>query len=269
MAVLGVMAQFTGKISPTSTKKVNFKVWNSTGTLPIHSKLAYNGLPDRCIATKTVAITNIGIRPGGDTLKAFLLDSPTYKLGNSFFVGYDIDYNFAALNGDTISVMGNANGKRRTPKYTIEVVVNDFGDTLRDTIINVQNATQWSDSVWHDNYYDNLRLYHHYALFPIVAVHSPSALPQVYTQGVGFGGAFPNPCNEQITIIFSTSACSKTTLQIFDINGKLLKTEELTSLDNTPQHISLSTTSYPAGKYLIYLSTAEGKGIGSIFEVGH
>ncbi len=261
VTVLGVMAQFSGKVNPLSSKSVNFMVWDITAPTAIDSSLGYSGFPRSGLDTVNVPVTRLGIGTTKDTLKAFLF--PTAHLFNvSFFAGYTVSYDYTNLNGDTLGLASSKNGSSIKPHLTIITVPPvDSGANTYDTLMNVQNATMWSDFSWHDNYTDNDSLYNNLAIFPIVAIGAPTSVAAITRNNLSLYGNYPNPACNETNIKFAVSQSAAVTIQITDMTGKVLD-EVSDQSKSTGVHImTVNTSQLAAGNYLYIIHTSTGDAI--------
>ena len=268
--VIGVLAQFGGKVTAASTKSVNFKVWGITGRVRVSSSKAYEGFPNSVVIAKNVPITQLGVGTTRDTLKAHMFDSASITLNTGFFVGYDISYNPTALNGDTIGLASSRNGRRTIPQFHVEYTVNpdSITDTLtRDTIYWVQNATQFADDIWHENYTDNDSIFNNLAIFPIVRVNAPTGLNSVTAKGLTFFGNYPNPAQNTTNVKFALADAADVTVSVLDMSGKTLFTQTAQGLASGEHIVPVSTEQLPAGSYLYTIKTSTGGAIASQFSV--
>ena len=265
--VVGVMSRFTGKVNPASAHSVNFHVWSAGVQTPLTATLAYSGFPDVAIDTLTVPFTQLGIGPSSDTLKAFFFDSATVAFNESFFVGYDMNYTFSTLAGDTIGLVTSLNGDRTSPAYFANMYVNDLGDTARDTIMNVQNCTQWSDYTWHDNYTDNDGLFNDLAIFPIVAIGTPTSVAGITHNNLTFFGNYPNPAVNATNIRFSLLHAAGVTIQIMDVTGRILQTISEPDRQSGEHIIAVNTSQLAPGNYIYAVRLSTGEAIASTLTV--
>lgn len=260
LKVIGVMARFTGTVNPSSSNKVNFKVWHVGNETVIASKLVFSGFPGYCLDTTSAPVTTLGIGRTGDTLKSFLFAKPTPAFNNSFFVGYDIDYNYALLAGDTIALLSSYNGSRTSPNYTLRTNISGT-DTTVDTIVNVQNATQYSDGYWHDNRFENFKLNHNLAIYPIVIVSNPTGNERITRNGLTMFACYPNPAADGTNIRYALSSVDNVKLRIFDTNGRIIAEQLLDNQLPELHNIYVSTAAYPSGTYFYVIETSNGAGI--------
>jgi hypothetical protein len=260
--VIGVLAQFGGKVNPASALTVNFNVWNIglTAANTLGASMSYNGFPNNIVDSFAVPVTQLGIGATKDTMKVHLFSSPSASLSGSFFVGYSINYNFSTLNGDNIGLACSRNGDRKSSLYSIQVNFS-YGDTLLDTVINVQNATMFSDYNWYDNYTQNDSLKNDLAIYPIVIIGGPTSIKGITRNNLTFFGNYPNPAVNNTYISFSLSNSADVTVQIMDITGRTINTIKQPSLIAGDHIIPVNTTNMPAGDYLYLIHTSSGDGM--------
>lgn len=261
--VLGMIAIFTGNYTPSTTKTINLKVWRQgprAALAPNRPKVIYNGFPGTQVATMSVSIKNLGISlTGPDSFKTFVYPSPTAPIGDSFFVGYDISYNPTAMAGDTISLLTTRANKRYAPILYMQGT---------DTIINVKNATQFSDNSWSDNAIGNFQIAHHYVIYPIVTVQVPSGIGSgISKNDLTFYGNFPNPASDKTTVKFSLKNPASVTITLTDMSGRTIRTIDAGKLSAGLQNIPVSTADLAAGNYIYVIRTSEGDGIGAQLSV--
>lgn len=264
MKVIGVFAQFTGRVSSATAKSVNLKVWNSGPQAMITGSLFYSGFPALLMNSKTVPLTQLGIGNGAlpDTMKKYMFDTVAVPVLGAFFVGYDINYSYSALAGDTIGLACSKKNHRTSAKYWLTYALNADGDTLAtDTVINVQNATQWSDNRWHDNYTDNDSLFNDLAIYPIVVIGGTTGLSSVTKNDLTFYGSYPNPASDKVNIRFALANRADVTIQIMDINGRVVNTIKESALTTGEHTVSLATATMPSGEYLYIIRTSAGDGV--------
>lgn len=270
VSVLGVMALFGGNVAASSAQNVTLKVWGQSGTHMITSRLYYEGFPEGVLDSVVVPATQLGIGTTADTLKSFFFPTPTGYLKDAFFAGYTINYNFTTLGADTIALKTSPDGARTTPDYKLRYNKNTAGDTISvDTLINVQNATQWSDGRWHDNYTSNDSLYNHLAIFPIVLIGGPTGISHITHQELSLTGAFPNPSNTITNIGFSLSAPSTVTVTATDMAGRVVENIDAGQLSAGNHNVAINTAHLPAGSYIYLVRTARGSGLAGKIQVVH
>lgn len=257
--VMGVIAEFSGRVNPASTKNVIFNAWNvaakSLSDEDVSGHLYNSGLPNTSVASVTMPITHIGIATSDtaiDTFKIFRFPTPTAKMAN-FFVGYTIAYNPLALAGDTIGVLTTKIGVRHLTTETI---------AAGDTVINNVNATMYSDGTWHDNYYENFGIKNHYFMFALVKIASGLSVNGVTKNGFTFFGNYPNPATTETNIKFAVAQNTTVTISVTNMAGQVVKTIEQNCNAGT-QTIALNTSDLAAGQYIYLVRTAQGEGMAS------
>jgi hypothetical protein len=266
--VIGVMTQFSGTVSSSSSKTTTLKIWSQSAASMIGAHLYYIGFPSGILDSLTVPVTQLGIGATIDTLKQFMFPTPTNFLSDAFFAGYTINYNYATLAGDTLALTTSADGMRYTAPYTLKYNTGTAGDTTSvDTFINVQNATQWSDNLWRDNYTQNDSSYNDLAIFPIVIVGTPSGVQSVTSKGLTLFGAYPNPATNTTNIRFELAEAADATITINDMTGRTVHSQKTGNLSSGTQSVQVSTSALPAGEYIYLVRTSKGDGMAGMLQV--
>jgi type IX secretion system substrate protein len=268
MQVIGVYALFGGKVNPASVKTVTLCIWDQGIPQVITDTLVYSGFPNNIMNGVTVPVTQIGIGTVSDTTKAYLFAYPSAGTTHSFFAGYYINYDYAALNGDTIAIASSLNGDRTSPKYSIAFDTTG-GDTIITTIINVQNATQASDHTWYDNYTQHDSLFNDLAIYPIVVIGGLEGVNGITRKNLTFFGNYPNPAANNTNIKFSLSASADVTIQFMDMNGRVFNTVKQNDLSTGEHIVPINTAGMPSGDYLYLIHTSAGDGVGGKMTVVH
>ncbi len=266
--IIGVMSRFGGKVNPASTRSINFKIWGLSDQVAVTSSLAYNNFPLSGLDTLTVPVTQLGIGATTDTTKSFFFALPTDTIQGAFFVGYDMTYNFNTLNGDTFALYNTLDGERNGAMYTIVTNIDLFTeDTTYDTVMNVQNATLWSDNNWHDNYTQNDSIANNLAIYPIVIIGHPTGINSVTRNNLTFFGNYPNPANEFTNVKFSLAKNADVTLKLMNLQGQLINTIVLKGQSSGEHVINLPTNNLAAGNYVYSIITSSGDAIASQLSV--
>jgi len=290
LVVIGVVSLFHGTVSASSTKTITFDVWSETPYVS-RTTFEYSGLPDNCMDSLIVPITQLGIGATTDTLKTFLFPgsgdtvgagSDVNFVGNSFFVGYTINYIYGLLDGDTLGLASTMNGVRSAstlPVYTITTNIDTVYyasgtgyslDTVIDTIVNVQNVTEFSDFSWHDNYTDNDSLFNDLAIYPVVVITGGStSIKGITHKDLTFFGNYPNPASDYTNIKFSLLQNADVTIQIMDMKGGVISTINNANLSAGEHIVPVNISSLPSGNYLYFVHTSTGDGIASKMTVIH
>ncbi len=259
LKVIGIMAQFGGKVASTSSKVVNFKVWDITAPKRVSGTVVYEGYPNNTVNTLTVPFTQLGIAAAGDTMKSFTFATPSITLNGAFFIGYDMNYTFTSLSGDTIGLASTQNGHRSISLYNVVYTFGDSGDTTHiDTVMHVQNATQWADNNWHENYTENDSIFNDLAIFPIVLIGGPTGVNSVTKNNLSLFGNYPNPATTATNIKFSIATPTTVTINLLDMSGKLVNNISSQSYNAGDHTVSVATDNLPAGNYIYTIKTAAG-----------
>ena len=270
LVIIGVVAEFHGVVNPLSARTVSFNAWSVGVPSAISATYGYSGFPGTSLDSVVVPFTQLGIGAAADTIKAYLFPVATGTIQNSFFVGYTMIYSATALAGDTIGLACSANGDRTSSLYSIATYVDSVfdtvtsayvADTVYDTTINVQNATQWSDGAWHDNYTDNDSLKNDLAIYPIVVIGGPTGIKGITKNNFTFFGCFPDPAVNSTNISFSLLKNADVTIQLADMAGHCIRTMKETGLATGEHIMPVSTSELASGNYLCIIRTSGGDGI--------
>jgi hypothetical protein len=257
LQVIGVVTLFGGTVNPASTKNVTFYTWNVGPQVLVSTNVYESGFPNTALDSVTVPITKLGIATAdtlADTFKTFLFTTPTAYLKTSFFVGYQINYDYTALAGDTIGLYTTTQYERTTPVVTLSGV---------DTIVNNQNATLYNDgSGWHDNATDNFDLPYEFYIYPIVSARNVLSVKGITKNNLTFFGNYPNPAVNSTDVSFSLANNTGVTLQVTDMSGRVINTIKQSNLGAGSQTININTSNMQAGDYIYLLRTTEGDGFG-------
>ncbi len=265
MQVIGLYAQFIGRVNIGSTKNVTFHIWDEGQRQLVSSTMAYNGFPNRIVNSLDVPVTLLGIG-STPTLNKYMFASPSMRWGN-FFMGYTINYDFADLNGDTIAVACSKDGQRKGNVYSLSINISAYGDTSVMKIFNVQNATQTLDGTWIDNYTQNDSLLNNLAIYPIVVINAPTTVKGITKKDLTLFGAFPNPATNATNIKFDLAAEANVNLQIMDMGDRVVKTTTQNNMKSGTHTMEVDLTDLPNGTYIYLLRTSTGDGIAGKIEV--
>lgn len=264
VTVIGVIARFGGTVSASSARSITLKLWEQGSWSVIGSHLNYTGFPSNVIDSVVVPVSQLGI----GTLKQFLFPAPSGFITGPFFVGYSVNYNFNTLSGDTIGLTSSIKNHRSVPGYTLKYTIGTAGDTTAiDTFITVQNATQWSDGRWRDNYTQNDSLYNDLAIFPIVITGHAISVKGITHNQLTLFGAYPNPANDHTNIRFALAAATDVTISVTDMSGRAITAERSEHLLAGEHTVPVNTTNLPAGDYLYLIRTSGGDGMAGKFVV--
>lgn len=255
--IIGIRSRWAGTVNPASTKTINFTIWKqgipqsyqgSTTTL-------LEGLPDAVQKTEAVSIKALGIgNANPDTVKNFYFATPLTGVNYNFYVGYEANYTWNNLNGDTIALRSTRNGYGLGTWY--------YGTTsTNDTILLDRNAMR-INNIWVDLAFDlgfDLNL----SVVPIVQFSSNNidAVGGLSRNDLTFYGHFPNPAVNSTNIKFSLDKMADVTIQLTDMSGRVISTTKQSKLNPGEHIIPLETSSLTAGNYVYSLYTSNGGAI--------
>ena len=266
VAVIGILAQFTGTVSDSSTNSLTFRIWSVGAPMIADINTFYSGYPTSVLDSMVVPFSQLGI--GNPTATAFYFPPPWINVGSPFFAGFTMNYNFNSLNGDTIGIQSSLNGERITPAITVDTTITG-ADTTYDTTIFVQNVTMWSDGNWYDNYTQNDSLLNDLAIYPIVVIGNPSGVNSISRSGLTFYGASPNPAIDHTNISFCLTTATSVSLQLMDAAGRVQYQADYRQADAGKQSISVPTSNLTAGNYICLIRTGSGAGFATQLAVVH
>lgn len=262
--VIGTYAIFSGSYNAASTNTVNIKVWAQGPKSTFGGNILQTGLPTTTLASQTVSVKNLGIDAAGagnDSVKLFMFTTPTTNIADSFFVGYEPNYSFANANGDKISLMSTRYGYRYDQNY--------YFIQGGDTIVNVRNASEFSDGTWHDNTFDNFQIPCNLAVFPVfvISIGVPTSVTAITKNDLTFYGNYPNPAVNNTNIKFALKNSADVTVSIYDMNGRVINTINQSKLGAGEHTIPVETASLAAGNYIYLIRTSNGDGMASQLSV--
>ena len=261
--VIGTIALFDGILNATTNKTINFHVWSQGSMTQLSSSrpnVLLTGKPDAVLATQNVRVDSLGIDTNGNMLKYHAFSTPTAYLTDSFFVGYAPDWTHSQANGEFISLMTTRDGYRYQPITTISGA---------DTIINVLNAVQWSDGTWNDEATQNAQTTVHLAVFPVFIINTPQSVSGITHKDLTFFGNYPNPANDFTNIRFSLAKSADVTITLTDMNGRILRTQELKNQPIGESVVKFNTSDLAVGNYLYLVRTSAGDGMAAQMTVAH
>lgn len=260
--IAGVIARFGGSWLPTSNKSINFRVWTAGPMTNVTGRpnLFLSGFPNAILATEQVNITQLrmGVAAAPDTQKLHWFTTPTGFLNDTFFVGYDINYTFANLAGDTIALYSDQDGERNDNLYYV---------VGADTIITTRNATQYSDNSWHDNATDNYQLFHNLEIFPVYIVKYTTSVNGLSKNNFTLYGNYPNPATNSTNVQYAVKNTTEVTIDVMDVTGRTISTSNEGRVAAGEHTATINTSSLPAGTYVYLIRTAEGNGMAAQFTV--
>ncbi len=252
--VIGVLGYFVGSISASSTAFASFGVYDADGTSGAASAggPTYTGVPGTQLTVVTKAYTDIDVSGGG--LEFTPIDPPV-RVEKDFFMTFELE-------------AYNPEGILDSLGLVVAVDSRPGDDTLKNGQPFSRNAVKWSDNVWYDEYYQNTNSLINYILFPVVIV-------QAGTVGVASGlsrgnltyqGNYPNPANTFSTMKFTLKDNSPVTINVYDMNGRLMFSQNEGEMLVGSHDIALSVSNLVAGSYLVSIATNNAT-IGGMFQV--
>ncbi|PZF72422.1 T9SS type A sorting domain-containing protein [Taibaiella soli] len=269
VSVLGVVARFGGMYNTASTKTVTFRVWNQSAPVAIDANNSLIGLPDNVMgSSNAISVKNLGMGNGAapDTAKIYALTTPTAYMTTPFFVGYEVPYDTLQISGDTLGLYSTIDGERHTG---LGYVSN--GDTTYIT----QNVIKAPNNQWYDNYLEVYNIYNHLYIYPVVSIQmadttgggGTTGVPSVTKGNLTFFGNYPNPAVNNTNIKFSLKNTTDITIQILDMNGRVLNTINQSKLGAGDHVINVETSSLAAGNYIYTMTTGGGDRLASQMSV--
>jgi hypothetical protein len=261
--VIGTYAIFDGRYNTSTTKTINVRVWNQSAKVPFtgRPKLFLDAYPGTVLTTQVVSIKNLGINQTStnDSLKYIAFTAPTLNLKDSFYVGYDMNYAFNTLAGDTITVKSTRNGYRYVPIYFLQGT---------DTVLNVKNAAQYNDGTWHDIATDDFQVDVHLCFFPVLVVRG-LGIDGITKNSLVFHGTFPNPSNTTTNVKFELKRGADVTIQIADMSGRIITTQQHKALAVGMHDLPVNVSALAAGNYICLIRTSDNDGLGVQMTVAH
>jgi hypothetical protein len=266
LQILGVLSYWHGTISATSAKTISFKLWY-TDTTDLIPDILYNSqvgvtdsitwLPGATASySQSVSILNLGIGTSGgpDTPYVTYFPTPWTNIGASFDLGYEINYQFSALNGDTIGVRTTpqGDGNPNTIGY--------YGiDTYNDTVHFASNCAETSPGVWQDLFWDFGYMVD-YSIVPIIQFNSANitSVKGVTKNNLTFYGNYPNPATTNTNIKFALQNGADVTIDVMDLAGRIINSIQQPGLLAGEHIINISTSNLINGNYVYVVRTNGG-----------
>ena len=102
---------------------------------------------------------------------------------------------------------------------------------------------------------DNGPLNHCDTISIIYYVVEPNAIPE--TNNLVVFGMYPNPVNDKLIIQYYLYEPQDVTMNVYDVNGRLISESKISSSTDGLHHAQLSTADLPVGNYVVELKTAK------------
>ena len=255
--IIGIRSLWSGTVQNASTKTIDFKIWKQGPNAPVTGfpDRLYQGFPSSVEKSQTVSIRNLGIgNANPDTIKNFYFSTPLTSVNYNFYVGYETNYNWASLGGDTITLRSTRNG---FGNGTFSANINGSGDTV---LLN-RNVMRVGTTTWLDLAFDlgfDLNL----SIVPIVQFSSNNinSVSGLVKNDLTFYGHYPNPAVNSTNIKVGLDKAADLTIQLTDVNGRVINTftERLTSGTHL---VKLNTEALAAGNYVYLVRSSNGGAI--------
>lgn len=258
--VLGLISYWSGTVQPNSSKTIDFKIWSQgnqelrTGT----TRTYYEGFPAATLKSETVPITTLGIG-NPDTIKPYFFAAPLTGVTENFYIGYEANFSWNALAGDTIAL--------RTTRDQYGAGTYYYRMSGQDTILLNRNVMKLPNSQWADLAFD-IGLDLNLSLVPIVQFNSANinSVQGITKNNLKFFGNYPNPAGNNTNIKIALNKAADVTVTITDMNGRVVNTVS-SRLNEGEQIIPVNTSSLAPGNYIYSVRTSEGDGIASMLSV--
>ncbi len=256
--LIGVVSLWHGRYSATTTKTIDWSVWRQGATTQVATNRKLTGAPSTLVTSNTVSIKNLGIGNGaGDSIKSYYFQTPTNGINYSFYLGYTLNYNWASLGGDSITL--------RTTRGGYGLGIGEYSIAGNDTTIYARNAIQNNAGTWQDAYY-----YYGYArnlsVVPLIRFSGSRVgvgIAGIKKNNLTFYGCYPNPAVNTANVKIALAKNTTVTIQIIDMAGRVLNTETAANLGQGEHVISVPVAALPAGMYTYLVRTAEGDAMAS------
>lgn len=257
VSIIGTVGEFVGVVNPNSTNSLSVKVWSAGPQTAITglTNVYYSGFPAQELAAKQINFADLNLT----TTDVEMFATPTALVSGYVFAGFEMNpYNWSAMNGDTVGLMATVNGERHS--VTI-------GLSGTDTIVNDQNVVKLAGaSSWYDVYLAaNIKT--HLAIAPIFVVNNPVGVKNITKNNLTFFGNYPNPAVNSTNIKFALKNAADVTVNVYDMNGRVINTINQSKLGAGEHTIAVETTNLAAGNYIYMISTSEGDRLASQMSV--
>lgn len=265
--ILGIVSAWHGHVNASSANTISFKVWDQDPTAYYQGDTVYiKGYPGnvRYSINWPVSQLRIGMAGAPDTTPVVtMFPSALNSTLDHFFVGYEMNYNFNSVNGDTITLGA-------TPQGNARKVGMHYLDSATNSLIYVpRNAIEITSGIWQDCYY-NYGFSVNLAIVPIVQFkyqYNELAVNSVTKGNLIFKGNYPNPSINSTKIGFVLKSDATVSIQVIDVQGRKVMSVNTGKLTAGEHIIPISTEDIPSGNYVYTLSTDDGASIASVLTV--
>lgn len=258
LKILGVIALFGGNYNSATTKTINFKIWGvDTASITVSTTRKVRDLPKttNVMGQMSRSIKTIGIGPGSvtDTIKDYYFPTAISNVNTNFYAGYDINYNWAQLAGDTIGVYSTGIGSGWGSGF--------YYVSGPDTIIYAQTAI-YDGTTWKDALVSYGLNSINISIVPIFQYSGagfwPSEVGGISRNNLTYWGHYPNPSTDKVNIKFALENGTSVSLLVRDITGKTVISVPATKYEKGEHIINFETAQLPAGNYVYMIQTKEG-----------
>jgi hypothetical protein len=291
--VKGCISVWVGRIDNPGSNNVTLSVWNVDSSyavqLDVNGTDSVTGFP-KGAPTTTQALSYSSIAANLNTTSLLGLGTtltnplPKYIVTNfatpvnvkkPFFLGYTLPsgYDWTSANGDTIAIAAsgqNAAGGDYTYYNNLhnnyyKIKTTGAGAHSVFLSINAYYDPNSTPAGWHD-FGQNAGLLTTLDIMPIVQ-YWDDGVNGLVKNDLTFYGTHPNPATNGTNIKFSLANETDVTINIMDMNGRVLNTITKNNLGAGDHLIPVETANLAAGEYLYSIQTKNGGAFASQFTV--
>lgn len=261
----GALTLFFGRVQPASTKTINFKVWNvdPTTETTVSTKKFLIEMPGTVLYNQQASIQDIGLEVDTPSLKVTMFTGTLPITDSSFYLGYDMNYDWNNLGGDTIGLAstkdnnGWGHGQGFVETGTLDTFL--YCQTV------MRNGTTWREGFW------NLGLDANMSITPLVRFEGGNVFPQsvgyVHNRDLSIYAAFPNPAQNTTNIKYALNTTADVTIQIADMTGRIVSTINENGQGKGEHITTVNTSSLASGNYIYIIRTNHGGSLASRFTI--
>lgn len=256
--LLGVLSLWAGVVNPNSTNSMACTIWtvdSSEVVDPTYPTWKITALPGTQLGSQNLALT--AITPGSLTTTMF---STPVSITNDFYAGFIPSYSFNQSNGDTLGLF-------TTPMDSSYInggiYVNSSNDTVQIGANVVKQNGSWIDMNW-DLFYNS-----DFSIIPLVQFidSNYTSVQSITKNNLTIFSNYPNPAVNNTNIKFSLIKSADATIQILDMQGRVLNTITKNNMSAGEHTVNVSTANLASGNYIYYISTSDGSKLASTMTV--
>ena len=261
----GALTLFFGRVQPTSIKTIDFKVWNvdPITETPVSTKRFLIETPGTELYSQTASIHDIGLTLDTPSLNVTMFTGTLPVTDSSFFLGYDINYQWNLLLGDTIGLASTNDGNGWG--HGQGFVETGTLDTLMYSQTVMREGTTWKEGFW------NYGLDANMSITPLVRFTGGNVFPanvaNVQSKDLSIYAAYPNPAQNEINIKYALKATTDITIQIADMTGRIINTITENGQSEGEHITAVNTSNLSSGNYIFLIRTENGGSLASRFTV--